>query len=564
MRNNNGTGDIGSGKKRMTSCNWMYRGSKFALVRKDADLSQVFYCMNGGKLMNVRYSTTLSGEKLTDIRHSLQWDFIDWKKVEWNVNKLQTRIAKAVRQRKWHLIKRLQYLLTKSFHARLLAVKKVTQNRGKKTAGIDGEKWTTPLSRTKAALSLSCKNYKAKPMRRIYIEKYGKKEKRPLSIPTMHDRAMQALHALALDPIAETNADRASFGFRQNRSAHDACELLFSCLCRKQSAHWVLEGDIKGCFDNINHDWLLTNIPMDKSILKQFLKAGFIYHRHLNPTKVGTPQGGIISPILANMTLDGIENTIAAKYHTTKTGIVAKSRHNPHKVNFVRYADDFVVTADSEEVAKDIAKLISAFLKKKGLELSTEKTLVSHIDEGFDFLGWNFRKYKEKLIIKPSKKSIEKITTNISDVIKNGKAWSQESLIRKLKPIISGWTGYHQSVVSKDTFSKLDYKLWNMLWSWAKRRHPHKSHRWIANRYWHHVGSRKWVFSVNDYKLRRFSDTKIIRHPCVKLDMNHYLDREYFKWRRSYLKTRKNGNYTNKPNYSGLTGTWKKIVSQMY
>lgn len=199
--------------------------------------------------MNVSYSTTPSGERLTDVKYPLKWEDIDWKTVKENVNKLQTRIAKTVRQEKWQLVKRLQYLLTNSFHAKLLAVKKVTQNRGKRTAGIDGKKWTTPLSKIKAALNLAGKNYKAKPMRRIYIEKYGKKEKRPLSIPTMHDRAMQALYALALDPVAETMADRASFGFRQNRNTHDACALAFRCLSKKHSAQWLLEGDIKGCFD---------------------------------------------------------------------------------------------------------------------------------------------------------------------------------------------------------------------------------------------------------------------------------------------------------------------------
>jgi RNA-directed DNA polymerase len=515
--------------------------------------------MNGGKLMNVSYSTIPSGERLTDVKYPLKWEDIDWKTVNEKVNKLQTRITKAVRQRKWHSVKRLQYLLTNSFHARLLAVKKVTQNKGKRTAGIDGKTWTTPLSKMKAALSLSGKSYKAKPMRRIYIEKYGKKEKRPLSIPTMHDRAMQALHALALDPIAETTADRASFGFRQNRSTHDACELSFKCLSRKHSAQWVLEGDIKGCFDNINHDWLLANIPMDKSILKQFLKAGFVYNRHLNPSKAGTPQGGIISPILANMTLDGIENAIAAKYHTNMKGTINK-RYNLHKVNFVRYADDFIVTADSEEVAKDVAELITSFLKERGLELSTEKTLVSHIDDGFDFLGWNFRKYKGKLLIKPSRKSIDKITKNINDVIKKGKAWSQESLIRKLNPIITGWAGYHQTVVSKDVFSKLDYRLWNMLWTWAKRRHPDKSHWWIANRYWHRVGSRNWVFSTGSYELKHVPDTKIIRHPGIKRDKNPFLDKEYFERRREYLRIRRKDNYP-KPRNFELTGTGSNVVS---
>jgi RNA-directed DNA polymerase len=497
--------------------------------------------MNGGKLMNVRYSTTPSGERLTDDGNLIQWQHIDWKTVEKNVNKLQTRIAKAVKLEKWHLVKRLQYLLTTSFQARLLAVKKVTQNKGRRTAGIDGKKWTTPLSKMKAALNLSRKGYKARPMRRIYIEKYGTKKKRPLSIPTMHDRAMQALYALALDPVAETTADRASFGFRRNRSAHDACELLFTTLSRRKSAQWVLEGDIKGCFDNINHDWLLGNVPMERTILKQFLKAGFVYNRHLNPTKAGTPQGGIISPILANITLDGIENAIAAKYHTTRSGIVNKRRHNPHKVNYVRYADDFVVTADSEEVTKNIAKLIESFLKERGLELSCAKTRISHIDDGFDFLGWNFRKYEGKLLIKPSRKSIEKITRHISEMIKKGKAWSQESLIRTLNPIITGWAGYHQSAVAKVVFVKLDFRLWNMLWRWAKRRHPDKSSGWIANRYWHRIGSRKWVFSAGKSKLKCFADTKIIRHPAIKLDENPYLDKGYFKWRRSYLRSRKQG-----------------------
>jgi len=489
--------------------------------------------------MKARYSTTPSGERLADADIPIQWVHINWKTVGRGVNKLQTRIAKAVRLKKWHLVKRLQYLLTNSFHGKLLAVKKVTQNRGKRTAGIDGEKWTTFNSKIKAVLELSGKNYKAKPLRRIYIEKQGKKKKRPLSIPTMYDRAMQALYALALNPIAETTADRTSFGFRKHRSSHDAKAQLFICLSKGSSAQWILEGDIKGCFDNINHDWLLNNILMDKSILKQFLKAGFVYNRHLNPTKAGTAQGGLISPTLANITLDGMENAIATKYHANKRGTINKTRYNPHKVNFVRYADDFIVTADSEEVAKDIAEIIRLFLRDRGLELSREKTLISHIDDGFDFLGWNFRKYNGKLLIKPSNKSIENITKSISNVIKKVKALPQSSLIKKLNPIITGWSEYHRSAVAKDTFNKLDFRLWNMLWTWAKRRHPDKSHQWIVNRYWHKVGSKSWVFAADEIKLKSFVDTKIVRHPCIKLDKNPYVDKEYFKWRINYLRKRK-------------------------
>jgi RNA-directed DNA polymerase len=300
-----------------------------------------------------------------------------------------------------------------------------------------------------------------------------------------------------------------------------------------------LEGDIKGCFDNINHDWLLKNIPMDKAILKQFLKAGFVYNRHLNPTKAGTPQGGIISPLLANMTLDGLEKAIASRWHVTKRGVIDKGRCNPHKVNFVRYADDFIVTAESEETAKEIAVEIKGFLKERGLELSVEKTQITHIDDGFDFLGWNFRKYKGKLLITPSKKAIDNVSRKISDVIKRAKAWNQENLIDALNPIIIGWSNYHRSVVSAEVFSKLDHRMWNMLWRWAKRRHPDKSRAWVAKKYWHSAGSRNWVFSTERNRLKLFSDTKIVRHISLKLAKNPYLDSEYFKLRKLRQKTLK-------------------------
>jgi len=336
---------------------------------------------------------------------------------------------------------------------------------------------------------------------------------------------MQALHAIALQPIAETTADPRSFGFRLHRSTQDVRQYGFCCLGGKHSAKWVLEGDIKGCFDNINHDWLLDNIPMDKSTLKQFLKAGFVYNRHLNPITAGTPQGGIISPILANMTLDGMEKSISSVYHVGKNGKIDKSRYNPDKVNFVRYADDFIVTANSEEIAMELAELIKEFLKERGLELSEEKTHITHIDDGFDFLGWNFRKYTEKLLIKPSRKSNRNIIRKIGDVIKRAKAWKQEELISVLNPIITGWSNYHRSAVSKETFSKLDHIVWNMLWGWAKRRHPDKRNTWVANKYWHSGGTRNWVFSTGKNRLKLFSDTKIVRYA------GPYTDQDYFKLR---------------------------------
>jgi RNA-directed DNA polymerase len=490
--------------------------------------------------MKVRNSITPQGENLTNVQLGNQWINIDWKKAENHVNRLQIRITKAVKECKWYLVKRLQYLLTHSYYAKLLATRKPTQNTGKRTAGVDGETWSSPETKMKAALSLTDEKYVAKPLKRVYIEKHGSKKKRPLGIPTMYDRAMQSLYALALEPIAEATGDRTSFGFRKFRSTKDAREQVFYCLCRKNSPVWVLEGDIKGCFDNISHQWLIDNIHMDKSILKQFLKAGYVFDRQLFSTEAGTPQGGIISPILANITLDGIEKLLADKYHKkTKSGKQNSSRAANYKVNFSRYADDFIVTAKTEEIAKEVKELIKDFLKNRGLELSDEKTLITHIDNGFDFLGWNFRKYKGKLLVKPSKKSIEKVTEKISDIIKTGKAWKQEHLIDALNPVITGWTNYHQSAVSSETFHKMDYRIWNMLWHWAKRRHPEKSKHWIARKYWHRVGKRNWVFSDEKKTLRFLSDTKIIRHARLKLDMNPYFDKEYFVLRKLKQKARK-------------------------
>lgn len=487
--------------------------------------------------MNDKYSTTegKTSEKLSDeAMLSAQWKNIDWHKAEREVNRLQIRIVKATQQKDYNAVKRLQYLLTHSFYAKALAVKRVVTNDGRKTPGVDGVLWNTPAKKMKAVLSLTDKGYRARPLRRVYIEKTDKKKKRPLGIPTMYDRAMQALYALALEPVAETTADGKSFGFRKGRCAQDACEYLFNALSRKHiSPKWVLEGDIKGCFDHISHDWLLANIPMDKNILKQFLKAGFIYQRELFPTEEGTPQGGIISPILANMTLDGIEKKLVERFHTNALGKVDLRFKNAHKVNFVRYADDFVVTAATPEPALEAKELIREFLAERGLELSDEKTVVTNIDDGFDFLGWNFRKYNEKLIIKPSKKAVKAIVSNISDtILRRGKAWQQDVLIMKLNEQIRGWTNYHQSVCASDAFAHLDYVLYELLWRWAKRRHPKKNKWWISMRYWHRVGNRNWVFSTENKELIRVDSTAIVRHTKIKATANPFLDEAYFQKRK--------------------------------
>lgn len=471
-----------------------------------------------------------SPERLPDtVQLEHQWKSIDWKKAEAEVSRLQARIAKATQEKKWNTVKRLQYLLTHSYYAKALAVRKVTTNKGKNTPGIDKELWNTPADKMRNVLTLTDKGYKAKPLRRVFIEKPGKKKKRPLGIPCMYDRAMQVLYALALDPVSETTADEKSFGFRRGRSAQDACEYIFTALSRRTSPEWVLEGDIKGCFDHISHDWLIEHIPMDKSILKQFLKAGFVFQNELFPTDEGTPQGGVISPILANMALDGMQKVLSDRFHTNRLGKIDLRFKNAHKVNLVRYADDFIVTAATKEIAEEAKEIIRDFLCTRGLELSEEKTFITHVDDGFDMLGWTFRRFKEKLIVKPSKKSVKALNASLHNtVLERGKAWRQEDLIRVLNRQLRGWANYHQSVCAKDTFSRADHILYEMLWRWAKRRHPKKNRKWITANYWHSKGLRNWVFSTENAELIRLGEVPIIRHTKVRMSANPYLDSEYF------------------------------------
>jgi len=489
--------------------------------------------------MNFSNSTTDKTERLKD-ENTLtdQWESIDWTQVEKEVNRLQTRIAKATVKGDKNKVKRLQYLLTHSFYAKAYSVKKVTSNKGKNTSGIDKKLWSTSSLKMKAVFALTDKQYRSKPLRRVFIEKKGKNKKRPLGIPVMYDRAMQTLYALALEPIAETTGDHISFGFRKGRSAKDACEQIFNVLARECSPTWILEGDIKGCFDSINHDWLRENIPMDKRIMKQFLKSGFIYEGNLFPTNIGSPQGGAISSIYANMTLDGLEKLIQDKYHRNSKGKIENHHRAKSKVNLVRYADDFVITAKTKEIAEELKDMVSQFLATRGLALSEEKTLITHIDKGFDFLGWTFRKFKGKLIVKPSKNSIKTLIRKFATIIlKQGKAASQSELIRRLNQIIRGWSNYHRHVVASQAFSHINNTLYLLLKQWAKHRHPNKNTWWRLNKYWHEKNGKQWLFMSGEYNLINLRRINIIRHPKLQISKNPFLHEAYFIKRKMKLKS---------------------------
>lgn len=484
--------------------------------------------------MNAESSVCASSAK------AQHWNQIDWARCQRRVRRLQARIVQATRAGRWGKVKALQRLLTHSFSGKALAVKRVTENQGKKTAGVDHVLWRTPQAKLKAIGSLRRREYRTLPLRRVYIPKANGKL-RPLGIPCMRCRAMQALHLQALAPVAETLADAHSYGFRPERSTSDAVEQCFTVLGKGKSPTWVLEGDIKGCYDHISHPWLLAHIPMDAIILEKWLRAGFIDHRTWFPTEEGTPQGGIVSPTLANMTLDGLERLLDERFRKKKV----EGRVQHPKINLVRYADDFIITGPSREVLEnEVRPVVEQFLRERGLELSAEKTSITPIDQGFDFLGQNLRKYGGKLLIKPSSKNTHSFLEKVRHIIDANKSASQENLIGQLNPVIRGWANYHRHIVAAEAFGRVDFEIWRRLWLWARRRHPGKRRKWCKDRYWHHLGTRTWTFAADTgertpegkpiwLRLAYASDTKIRRHVKVKGEANPFDAswRDYFEER---------------------------------
>jgi len=466
------------------------------------------------------------------------WKAIDWRKVSREVRRLQVRIAKAVREGRHGKVKTLQWLLTHSFSGKALAVKRVVANKGRKTPGVDGVIWSTLKQKSQAVHTLRRRGYRARPLRRVYIPKKNGKM-RPLSIPTMYDRAMQALYALALQPVAETLADPNSYGFRLYRSCADAIQQCYNSLVRRYSPRWILEGDIKACFDEISHQWLLAHIPMDCAMLRQWLNAGYFEGSNLYPTTMGTPQGGIISPLLANMTLDGLEAAVKA---------VTPRRT---KVNVIRYADDFVITGNSKELLEETIKpAVEGFLKERGLTLSPEKTRITRIDDGFDFLGQNPRKYKGKLLIKPARGNVKTFLAKVRKTIRKFAAMKTGDMIRTLNQMIRGWANFHRHIVSSSTFSAVDNQIYCYLWDWAKKRHQDKGKMWLARKYWR-GGPTAWTFGAVEQtpdgkrrvELLRASHIHIKRHVKVRNDANPFdpQDDKYFARRKADRQRRYRG-----------------------
>jgi RNA-directed DNA polymerase len=477
------------------------------------------------------------------------WQSINWKIVEKQVFRLQKRIYRASQRGDVKLVHSLQRLLVKSYYGKLLATRRVTQdNQGKKTAGVDGVKSLTPKQRLEIIGQLKLKG-KCKPTRRVNIPKPNG-ETRPLGIPCMEDRIKQCLVKLVLEPQWEAKFEPNSYGFRPARSCHDAIEAIF--LAIRYQPKYVLDVDIAKCFDKINHDKLLAKLetyPQLRHEIKSWLKSGFMDDGELFPTKEGTPQGGVISPLLANIALHGMEIELK-KFALTWEG---RKERNVKALSIIRYADDFVILHKDIERIMQCKEIIENWLKELGLELKPSKTYISHTlnkyegNIGFDFLGFNIRQYEVgktktgkcngiplgfKTIIKPSTNKLKSHIKKVGDVIRRHKSSPQAALIKKLNPIIRGWANYYSSVCSKETYSKCDFVIYQQLKRWAERRHPMKSKSWVANKYWHTHGLKTWVFSARDedgMRLLSHSETEIKRHTKVKGEKSPF-DGDWIYW----------------------------------
>lgn len=460
-----------------------------------------------------------------------EWGNLNWKLIRKRVKNLRQRIFRATQKGEWNRVRSLMKLMLKSQANLLLSIKRVTQiNAGKRTAGIDNQKVLTNPQRIKLFQEMQGNTpWKAKPVKRVYIPKSNGK-KRPLGIPVIKDRILQSVVKNALEPSWEARFEATSYGFRPGRSTQDAISYCHHRL-RKGFDEWVLDADIKGAFDNINHDYLLKTIGEipGKELIKQWLKAGYLEKDFFHDTKSGTPQGGVISPLLANIALQGLGELLATyqkekiSYSSPNAKRQRTTKKKYPKFGYCRYADDFIVTAENEEDLIAILPIIREWLAKRGLQINEDKTKIIDAKDGFDFLGFHIRKFHDSCYTIPQKDKTLAFVQRVRNWLKEHKNIPVEEVLSYLNPVLKGWGNYYRHGASKDVFNYVDSQIWKAFWLWAKRRHPTKGKQWIAKKYFDIT--REWRLKaicknrrgeVQTKTITRLSDIPITRHVLVK------------------------------------------------